>query len=62
MVDVVVSEEAISKSKIPAVVLKGIANAIATNPNPTRPPSSAKKWQEIARFEGSRYAVNCQVG
>ena len=61
MVDVTVSDDAINKSKLPSVTLKGIAHEIATNPNPTRPPAtSAKKWQETARFEGSRYAANCR--
>ena len=60
MVDVVISEEALTRSKINAVILERIAKVMSNDPSPTRPPPSGKKWQEVVKLNGARYAVNCR--
>lgn len=60
MVDVVISDDALEKSKINAVIIQRIAKAMRDDPTPTRPSPSGKKWLETVRLDGARYAVSCR--
>jgi hypothetical protein len=61
MVDVVSDKEALEKSKIDAITIEQIRRKMMEAPSATRPRSSGKgkKWEEIVRLNGAKYAVVC---
>jgi len=60
MVDVIIRRDVYEKSKIHATVIEKVRKEMMKNPSPTRPPPSGKKWEELVRLEGARYAAACR--
>ncbi len=60
MIDVIILKEALEKSKIHATILEKIRREMMKNPSRTRPHPGGKKWQEIVKVEGGKYAVSCR--
>jgi len=61
MVDVVPDKEALEKSKIHATIIERVRKKMMEDPSSTRPRPSGKgkKWEEIVRLNGAKYAVVC---
>ena len=58
--DVVVDPEVFEKSKIHPTIIEQVRQQMMAQGDPNRPKGKAKKkWQEIVRLSGTRYAVNC---
>jgi len=60
MTDVIIHKDALEKSKIHATIIEQVRQKMIEEPSPTRPPPGGKKWQELVRLKGARYAVNCR--
>jgi hypothetical protein len=60
MVDVVVHEDVFEDSKIHAAIIEKIRQEMISNPSGTRPRLGGKKWEEIVRLNGAKYAVVCR--
>ena len=60
MVDVVVHEDAFEKSKIHAAIIEKIRKKMIEDPYTARPPPGGRKWEEIVRLNGGKYAVSCR--
>ena len=60
MVDVVITKDALEKSKVHAAIIEQVRKKMVENPYPTRPPPGGKKWEELVRLDGAHYAVACR--
>ena len=60
MVDAVVDERAFDKSKIHATIIEQVRKKMIEDPWSARPPPGGKKWLELVRLDGERFAVSCR--
>lgn len=59
MVDVVLDKDALEKSRIHTTIIEKVRKKMIADPSPTRPRPGGKKWEEIVRLNGAKYAVVC---
>ena len=59
MTDVVVHEDVYAKSGIHAAIIEKIRQEMIKNPSASRPRPGGRKWEEIVRLNGDKFAVVC---